>query len=236
MNNIYKISLPVLAYTLLSTSSSHVSMDSDNRKGNEPNIIFIFADDLGWGDLGCYGHPHLKTPSLDRMAKSGILFTNFYVANPVSSPSRTAVMTGQYPARHRVHTAISNSPQDNSKQEMANYLDPRSTLITRLFKENGYKTGHFGKWHLGSTPDAPLPLDYGIDECLVLNSRDQQLKGPRSESTEKIVDAAISFIEKNKNEKFFVNVWTLVPHATLAPTEEQMKPYEHLGPGGEAKG
>ena len=64
-----------------------------------PNVVFIFADDLGWGDLGCYGHPRLKTPYLDKMAADGLLLTNFYVANPVCSPSRTAVMTGQFPAQ-----------------------------------------------------------------------------------------------------------------------------------------
>ena len=69
-----------------------------------PNFVFIFADDLGWGDLGCYGHPVLKTPYLDKMAEDGLLVSNFYVANPVCSPSRTAVMTGQYPARHHIHS------------------------------------------------------------------------------------------------------------------------------------
>lgn len=229
-------SLPLLATTVLSiTSAGNIHAETALNE-SKPNVIFIFADDLGWGDLGCYGNQLLKTPNLDRMARSGILFTNFYVANPVCSPSRTAVMTGQYPARYGIHTALNSNSEENVKQGMNNYLDNNTTLITRLFQQNGYKTGHFGKWHLGGTKDAPLPSDYGIDEYLVTNSPAAKLKGPRHQSSELIIDAAISFIEKNKNENFYVNVWSLVPHAILAPTDEQMKPYEYLGPAGEAKG
>ena len=202
---------------------------------DRPNFIFIFADDLGWGDLGCYGHPHLKTPYLDRMAEEGILLTNFYVANPVCSPSRTAVMTGQYPARHRIHRHFTSDHDRNASLNMPDYLDPNATLITRMMQENGYKTGHFGKWHLGSTADSPSPSAYGIDVQYTSNSSDDRLNVPRHQSTEKMVDKAIAFIEKNKNENFYVNIWTLVPHANLDPTEEQMAPYEILGPRGPAK-
>ena len=100
-----------------------------------PNFIFIFADDLGWGDLGCYGHPHLLTPHLDKMASEGLLLTNFYVANPVCSPSRTAVMTGQYPARHRVHRHFSNHA-NHVANNMPDFLDPSVTLLTKLMQEN----------------------------------------------------------------------------------------------------
>lgn len=204
------------------------------RASDRPNFIFIFADDLGWGDLGCYGHPSLKTPNLDKMAEEGVLLTNFYVANPVCSPSRTAVMTGQYPARHHIHRHLSNH-QHNSSNNMPDFLDPGVTLLTKLMQEKGYKTGHFGKWHLGGSDDAPSPSDYGIDVHYTTNSSDSKLNVPRHQSTEKIVDEAIAFIEKNKDENFYVNVWTLVPHANLDPTEEQMAPYENLGPQGPAR-
>ena len=72
-------------------------------EASKPNVLFILADDLGWGDLGCYGHPNLKTPNLDRLAKEGTLFTQFYVNASVCSPSRCAFFTGQYPARHKIH-------------------------------------------------------------------------------------------------------------------------------------
>jgi N-acetylgalactosamine-6-sulfatase len=201
---------------------------------DRPNIIFIYADDLGWGDLGCYGNPDLKTPCLDKMAAEGVLLTNFYVANPVCSPSRTAVMTGQYPARHSIHRHFSTHA-NHVANNMPDFLDPGVTLLTRLMQENGYKTGHFGKWHLGGTKDAPSPSEYGIDVHYTANSSDPKLTVPRNQSSEKIVDEAISFIEANKDESFYVNVWTLVPHANLDPTDEQMAPYENFGPQGPAK-
>lgn len=222
-----KKNLILLSLILLSALSTSAA--------ERPNFIFIFADDLGWGDLGCYGHPHLLTPHLDKMASEGILLTNFYVANPVCSPSRTAVMTGQYPARHRVHRHFS-SHANHVANNMPDFLDPSVTLLTKLMQENGYKTGHFGKWHLGGSKDAPPPSAYGIDTYYTTNSSDNKLKVPRHESTEKMVDEAIAFIEKNQEKNFYVNVWTLVPHANLDPTDEQMAPYEKLGPNGPAKG
>lgn len=219
--------LLLVAVVLLSSVSATAA--------DRPNFIFIFADDLGWGDLGAYGHPHLKTPNLDEMASEGVLLTNFYVANPVCSPSRTAVMTGQYPARHRIHRHFTRNHELNASRNMPDFLDPNVTLITRQLQENGYKTGHFGKWHLGATADAPSPSKYGIDVHYTANSSDPKLKVPRNQSTEKMVDEAISFIEENKEESFFLNLWTLVPHATLAPTDEQMAPYKKFGPRGVAK-
>ena len=194
------------------------------RLSARPNFVFIFADDLGWGDLGCYGNTRLKTPHLDKMAEDGLLVTNFYVANPVCSPSRTAVMTGQYPARHHIHRHLA-SHDLNAARRMPDFLDPKAPLVTRLMQENGYKTGHFGKWHLGSSKDAPSPSAYGIDVHYTANSSDRKLNVPRHQSTEKMVDEAIEFINANKEESFFINLWTLVPHATLNTTEEQMAPY-----------
>lgn len=193
-----------------------------------PNFIFIFADDLGWGDLGCYGHPNLKTPNLDKMADEGLLVSNFYVANPVCSPSRTAAMTGQYPARHGVHQHFSNHVLHVARN-MPDFLDPNVTLVTRLMQENGYKTGHFGKWHLGSGAGAPAPSAYGID---VHNTTGYS---PRHQSTEKMVNESIAFIEENQDEAFYLNVWTLVPHATLDTTDKQMAAYPNKAPVGAAK-
>jgi len=191
-----------------------------------PNFVFIFADDLGWGDLGCYGHPILKTPSLDKMAEDGLLVTNFYVANPVCSPSRTAVMTGQYPARHGIHQHFAGH-EINMARNMPDFLDPNVTLLTKLMQKNGYKTAHIGKWHLGSTKNPPISA-YGID----VNPR---IGGARDQSTEKMVDAAIGFIQANKDAPFYISLWTLVPHATLDTTDEQMTPYAGRAPVGAAK-
>ena len=113
-----------------------------------PNIIVILADDLGWGDLGCYGHPNLRTPNIDRIAKERPLFTQFYVNGSVCSPSRTAFMTGQFPARHKVHSAIGGKEQ-NATLAIADWLDLKVPTVASLLQKSGYATAHFGKWHLG---------------------------------------------------------------------------------------
>jgi len=201
-----------------------------------PNFVFIFADDLGWGDLSCYGNRQIRTPNLDRLAAEGTLFTQFYVNGSVCSPSRTAFMTGHFPARHRVHGHFA-SHQQNAARAMPDWLDPKVPTITGLLKKAGYATGHFGKWHLGSGDGAPSPGEYGIDEHATVNSNGPQLEGTsdpyfRAKSTALIVDKTIEFIEKNRERPFYVNVWTLIPHATLHPTDEQMKPYRRFAPPG----
>ena len=200
-----------------------------------PNFVFIFADDLGWGDLGCYGNKQIKTPNLDRLAENGTLFMQFYVNGTVCSPSRTSIMTSHYPARHKVHGHFASNKQ-NKARAMPNWLDPKVYTVTGLLRNNGYTTGHFGKWHLGSGEGCPTPGDYGIDDHCTSVSSGPQLKGRsdeyfRAKSTSQIVDRTIDFIEKNRDKPFYVNVWTLVPHATLHPTDEQMKPYKRYGPG-----
>jgi len=205
-------------------------------KGNRPNFVFIFADDLGWGDLGCYGNRQIKTPNLDRLAEKGLLFTQFYVNGSVCSPSRTAIMTGHFPARHGVHGHFATN-QQNKARGMPNWLDPKVPTVTGLLKGAGYITGHFGKWHLGSGDGAPTPGAYGIDQHVTRTSSGPQLTGTddpyfRAKSTAQIVDRTIEFIENNRNKPFYVNVWTLLPHATLHPTDEQMKPYQRYAPRG----
>lgn len=199
-----------------------------------PNILFILTDDLGWGDLSCYGNQRLKTPNLDRLARQGTLFTQFYVNGPVCSPSRAAFMTGQFPARHRVHGHFA-TPEENRRRGMPNFLDPSVPTLPRLLKKAGYRTAHFGKWHLGSGPGAPLPDAYGIDVHKTVNSNDTQwaearAPGFRARSTRLIVDAALEFIKQDLNRPFYLNLWTLLPHAPLDPTKEQLEPFMKLSP------
>ena len=145
-------------------------------------------------------------------------------------------MTGHYPARHGVHGHFATHAQ-NKARAMPNWLDPKLNTVTTLLKNAGYTTGHFGKWHLGSGNGAPEPGDYGIDEYRTRVSNGPQLEGTsdpyfRAKSTAKIVDRTIDFIEKNREKPFYVNVWTLIPHATLHPTNEQMEPYKRYAPRG----
>ncbi|MEQ2009896.1 MAG: sulfatase-like hydrolase/transferase [Limisphaerales bacterium] len=201
----------------------------------KPNFIFILADDLGWGDLGCYGHPHIKTPNLDRLAKEGTLFTQFYVNGSVCSPSRCAFFTGQYPARHKVHGHYA-APEQNTARGMSQFLDPKVPNAAALLKSAGYATAHIGKWHLGSNSGGPDPGAYGFD--FVGTSEKGGANGPednqffRAKSTELFVNEALKFIETNKDKPFYLQLWTLVPHATLSPTPEQMKPYARFRAGG----
>ena len=202
-----------------------------------PNVIFVLTDDQGWGDAAAWGHPYYRTPNLDRLTREGTRFSQFYVANPVCSPSRTAFMTGRYPARFGIHGHFATHEQ-NAARVMPDWLDPQAGTITRQLQAAGYVTGHFGKWHLGSGPGAPEPGAYGIDRHVTIGSNGPQLraKGAAPEahwwgkSTGVIMDHALSFIRENRDKPFYLNVWTLVPHATLDPTPEQLAVYADLVP------
>lgn len=200
-----------------------------------PNVIFILTDDQGWGDAKFAGHPYVKTPNLDRLAKEGTWLRQFYVAATVCSPSRAAFMTSHYPARHQIHGHFAEHAQ-NAARAMPDWLDPDVTTLPDLLKKAGYATAHFGKWHLGNGKDAPAPEAYGIDVSKTVNSSGAQLgdegKEPyfRARSTALMVDETIRFAKANKDKPFYVNLWTLVPHAALKPTPEQLAVYAELQP------
>ncbi|MCA9267675.1 MAG: sulfatase-like hydrolase/transferase, partial [Planctomycetales bacterium] len=109
-----------------------------------PNIVFIFADDWGWGDLGCHGHAYVKTPNLDRLAAQGTEFYQFTVASGVCSPSRTAVVTGHFPARYAVHGHFA-TVSSHVQRGMPDWLDPQAPLLPRMLQAAGYATAHYGK-------------------------------------------------------------------------------------------
>ena len=140
-----------------------------------PNILFVFIDDIGWGDLSCYGSPVTNklgqpiTPNLDRLAAEGTRFTQGYVASPICSPSRTGVLTGIEPTRYAIHSFLDNKAS-NAARNMADWVQPDTVSAPRLFQRAGYRTGQFGKWHMGGgrdVNDAPFPQAYGFDESLV---------------------------------------------------------------------
>jgi len=114
-----------------------------------PNILFLLADDLGWGDLSCYGNRKFRTPNLDRLAREGILFTQYYQAGSVCSPTRAALMTSRYPAELAIHGHLA-TPEQNAARNMPNFLDPEVPTLPQLLKQVGYRTIHVGKWHLGT--------------------------------------------------------------------------------------
>lgn len=208
-----------------------VLLASTTLAQSKPNVIFILADDLGWGDLSCYGGNKIQTPNLDKLAANGTLFTQYYQASAVCSPSRTGLMSGRYPATQKIHTAIEINPQGNAAKGCADFLDPQLPTVTRLLQQNGYVTGHFGKWHLGATKNAPTPGEYGITTERTGNSNTPNKipKNDRSISSKVIVDEVIKFVEDNKAKPFYVNTWFFDVHAVLEPSKEQLDAVKNLG-------
>ena len=132
----------------------------------KPNILVILTDDMGWGDLSCFGNHEMATPNIDRLARQGTRFTQFYVASPICSPSRVGYTTGCFPARWRINDYL-HSRAGNKAHESANWLDPQAPTLARSLHAAGYATAHFGKWHMGGgrdVQDAPWPKAYGFDE------------------------------------------------------------------------
>lgn len=213
----------VLTFFLLPTCAALAAESSNDAV--RPNILFIFTDDWGWGDLGCHGHPYLKTPNIDRLAKEGTDFHRFTVASGVCSPSRTAVMTGHFPARYRIDGHFA-SPRSNASRGMPDWLHPKTPTLLKMLQSAGYATAHFGKWHLANNmiPDSPLPKDYGYDEYGAFNCAGEQM--PVHEDSAR----AIAFIEKNAVAKkpFFINLWMHEPHTPFHTLPEYRKRFPKL--------
>lgn len=210
----------------------------------------VFIDDMGWGDLGCYGNPDIKTPNIDALAAGGIRFEQFYVASPICSPSRVAVTTGQFPARHKINSYL-NSRARNAARGMVDFLDPAVPAIARTFQSAGYATAHFGKWHMGGgrdVDDAPLPQSYGFSESLVsfeglgdrilqaqnhgLSAQSAKLGHGRityvekHKNTETYVNRSIDFIRRNQETPFYLHLWLNDVHDPFKPTQLQLERFK----------
>lgn len=212
-----------------------VVLPVDVSAADQPNVIYILADDLGYGDLSCYGQTKLETPNIDRLADEGLKFTNHYSGNTVCSPSRAVLMTGHHSGRCYLRA--------NLTAEEGAELDPELTVLPEIFKAAGYATGCFGKWGMGPThlKTNANPLQHGIDEfygwksqiiahtyypsTLVHNGKEISVE----EGTfvhDLIMDQARSFISKNaeNGQPFFCYIPTAVPHAAMhAPAELHAK-------------
>jgi arylsulfatase A-like enzyme len=189
-------------------ASSAAAGDSSTR----PNIILVMPDDHGWGDTGYNGHPFVKTPALDAMAGEGFVFDRFYAAAPVCSPTRASVMTG----RHPIRTKVTNHGR---------YMRPHEQTIAEALKAAGYKTGIFGKVHLGSgQPDSPCnPSGMGFDEWVVgLNffdndpylSRNGKVEQHEGKGSVVLMDEALKFLRAHKDgeQPLFTVIWFPSPH------------------------
>jgi arylsulfatase A len=191
--------------------------------GALPNFVIIFCDDLGYGDLGCFGHPTIRTPNLDRMAAEGLKFTQFYSAAEVCTPSRAALLTGRLPPRNGMCSNARRVLFPNSKGGLP---DEEITLAEAL-KTKGYATGCVGKWHLGHLPQY-LPTKHGFDEYFgIPYSNDMRptpllrgetvLEEPAKQDTitKRYTDEAVKFIEKNRDGPFFLYFPHTFPHVPL---------------------
>lgn len=170
-----------------------------------PNVVFLFADDLGYGDLGCYGHPYAKTPAIDQLAKEGTRFNQFYVTGVTCNPSRTGLMTGRFPARFPKYAA--------------DYGFGDRVTVTELLRKRGYATGHFGKWHIG-------PVDrsgtYGIDVVETIGKSRDKTAGRDDD----LYSAAIKFIHEHKDTPFYVNIWGHATHYPVNTPQSLVEEFE----------
>ena len=205
----------------------------------KPNILVILTDDMGWGDLSCFGNREMATPNIDRLASQGTRFTQFYVASPICSPSRVGYTTGCFPAYWRINDYL-HSRAGNKAHECVDWLDPQAPTLARSLQAAGYATAHFGKWHMGGGRDvqeAPWPKAYGFDEHHV----NTEGCGPRIDSygsgTPELVEGkmlaryeftgfwaakAMDFMQRHKDGPFFVELWPQDVHTPHDADPEEL--------------
>ena len=219
---------------------------SESEQDRPPNIVIIFADDLGYGDLGVYGHPTIRTPNLDRMAAEGMKFTQFYSASSVCTPSRAALLTGRLPVR----TGMASDQRRVLFPDSKLGLPAEEVTIAEALKEQGYAAAAIGKWHLGHLPPY-LPMRHGFDSYYGIpysNDMDRVVGGEwkeifwepkieywnvplmRNEEiierpaeqrtiTKRYTEEAVAFIRAHKAEPFFVYLAHSLPHVPLFTSE-----------------
>ncbi|MBB3696876.1 sulfatase-like hydrolase/transferase [Flammeovirga yaeyamensis] len=220
----------------------------------QKNVVQIIVDDLGWTDLGCYGSDYYETPSIDALADKSIKFTNSYASCNVCSPTRASIVTGKYPASLNLTDWIEGWKYPKAKflpPEWTMYLDPSIPTIGQIFKENGYKTAHFGKWHLGEA-EKYWPENHGFDEnhggwrkgapnknkkagsngYFAPYGNPRLEDGPEGEYlTERIASDVCQFLEANKDTTFFVNLWFYNVHTPLQAKQEKVDRYQQKEKG-----
>lgn len=229
----------------------------DSRK---PNIIFILADDLGYGDLGCYGQKKIRTPNIDKLASGGMRFIQHYSGSPVCAPSRCALMTG----KHTGYTQIRDNKQVGGDEgwELGSTiggqwpLEADTVTLPKILKDAGYTTGAFGKWGLGRASSSGDPNKQGFDHFFGYICqrqahtyypnhlwRDGQIEWLESNKDDKqqiyshdiIIDEALKFIRANKNRPFFLYLPFTIPHVALQVPEDSLAEYRGKWPDPEYK-
>jgi arylsulfatase A-like enzyme len=252
-------SLPAVATFLSNRLSSMGTVQSANAsisaKNFRPNVIFILADDMGWGDLSCYGRPDYRTPNLDRLALQGTKFTDAYSASAVCTPTRCGYITGRYPARERIGL---EEPLPAANWNVG--LEPGKPTIASLLKGSGYDTALFGKWHLGFRPEWG-PNAHGFDEFfgILAGAGDYFLhKNGLGQPdlyenltpverhgylTDLLTERAVEYVRKRRSAPFFLSLHYTAPHwpwqgpkggESVAFTDKTIEPLT-MGAGGSLK-
>lgn len=220
--------------------SDAIAQDDATRK-RPPNVVFILADDLGWAELGCYGNAFNETPHLDDLAKRGMRFTQAYAAAPVCSPTRAALMTGQYPPRVGITDYLSAND--------TNFLDPARTTLNEALGGAGYKTGLIGKWHLTGNYDTKRgePAKHGWDEVICSETsyiaggkyfhpyffmKGLEARSKHEYLTDRLSLEATDFIARHRREPFMLYLSHYSVHTRLAAKRDKIERYKRkLGAG-----
>ena len=223
----------------------------------KPNIVFILADDLGYGELGCYGQKKIKTPNIDRMAAEGMRFTNFYCGCSVCAPSRCTLMTG----KHLGHATVRDNMQRGPGLEGQHPMEPGTVTVAQLLKKAGYATAIIGKWGLGMPQDHSSPLDFGFDHhygylCqgmahtyyppyLWRDDKQEPLAGnpayfygqrgviePSGKiySHDLMAEDALCWVREHKGGPFFLYLAFTIPHVSLQVPEDSLAEYRGKWP------
>ena len=211
----------------------------------KPNIIFILADDLGYGDLGCYGQTKILTPTLDRMAQEGVRFTDCYSGSTVCAPSRSSLMTGQ----HTGHTRVRGNRSEKTRERIP--LLPEDLTIAEILTNAGYTTGVVGKWGIGEAGSTGIPNNKGFDfwygylnqtnahfyyppflwkneQKILLEGNNNNRRGQYAHDL--FTEEALNFIDRNKDNPFFLYLAYTIPHAELLVPEDSFAEYLGLFP------
>lgn len=237
MNKRIIIDGSIILGTALLTIPTAAQTKKSKQVQQRPNVLFILADDLGYGDLSCYGQERFETPNIDNLALQGMRFTQCYSGTTVSAPSRASLLTGL----HTGHTAVRGNK--GAKPEGQFPLPENTYTIFHLFKQNGYATGAFGKWGLGNIGSTGEPDKMGIDNFFGYNCQslahnyypdhlwdnNQKVDFPENlngghgtYSADLIHDKAIKFLDENKDKPFFLFYPTTIPHAELIVPEDSI--------------
>ena len=227
--NVFKVAAALLCCPNVTAYSANLPKQEEKQAKSVPNIVLIMCDDLGYGDLSCYGHPTIMTPNIDRMAAEGMKCTQFYTGASVSTPSRAAILTGRYP----IHNGMYGDEYDVLSPHSTAGLPATEVTMAQMLKDDGYTTACIGKWHLGHI-DGFLPNDHGFeyyfgipysnDMCtnrehyevpIMENKKVIEMRSDLSTLTDDYTKKAVEFIERNKKNKFFLYMPHTFPHTPL---------------------